>query len=238
LKVDLHLHSSEDPVDIIRHDALALIDRAVAQRFDALAITLHDRQLADPSLFDYARERGLVLIPGLERTIQGKHVLLINYPQSAESVRTLEEVAKLKARSNGLVIAPHPFYPDRSCLRSLMDTHADLFDAVEWSYFWTRATNFNTRAARWAQEHGKALVGNSDLHDLCQLGRTHSWVSADRNAEAICDAIRAGRVSLRTEPVPVLELSLCLGGMLVRGRKPVPVPGRLDTGRELDPAEG
>lgn len=238
LKVDLHLHTAEDPVDIIRHDAMTLVDRAVAQGFDALAITLHDKQLADRGLFDYARERGLVLIPGTERTIQGKHVLLINFPQSAENVRTLEEVARLKARSQGLVIAPHPFYPDRACLRSLMDAHVDLFDAVEWSYFWTRVTNFNARAARWARKHGKALVGNSDLHDLRQLGRTHSWVLAERDAESICDAIRAGRVSLRTEPVPVVELAQSFGGMLLRGRKPAPAPGRLGPGRELDPAEG
>ena len=100
-----------------------------------------------------------------------------------------------------------------------METHADLFDAVEWSYFWTRGLNFNARAARWADERGKPVVGNSDLHDLRQLGRTYSLVDAERNADAICDAIRAGRVSLQTTPVPRLELAQVLGGMFRRGRK-------------------
>jgi predicted metal-dependent phosphoesterase TrpH len=220
LKVDLHLHTSEDPHDIIRHDAYALIDRASELGFDALAITLHDRQLDDRALADYAKARRIVLLPGVERTIGGKHVLAINFPKTVEQVRTLGELAVLKARCNGLVVAPHPFFPDSACLRSQMDSHADLFDAVEWSYFWTRATNFNARAVRWARRHGKAVVGNSDLHHLRQLGWTYSWVEAEPEPAAICEAIRAGRVTVQTEPVPVVELARTLGGMLCSGRKP------------------
>jgi hypothetical protein len=219
LKVDLHLHTADDPADAIRHSATALVDRAADQRFSALAITLHDRQFRDRSLADYARERRVILLPGIERTIAGRHVLLVNFPQRAEDVRTFDDVRRLKSQGNGLVIAPHPFFPDRSCLRGLMDEHADVFDAVEWSYFWTPSANFNAKAERWARERGKPIVGNSDLHDLRQLGRTHSIVFSEPDADAICEAIRAGRVSVRTEPVPALELAGVLGGMLWRGWK-------------------
>jgi predicted metal-dependent phosphoesterase TrpH len=227
LKVDLHLHTAEDPLDIIRHDAVALVDRASELGFGAIAITLHERQLASPALEAHARDRGIVLLPGVELTIERKHVLAINFPQGVENVQSLDDLAWLKSRCNGLVIAPHPFFPDPSCLRGQLDKHVDLFDAVEWSYFWTRATNFNARAARWAERHGKPVVGNSDLHDLRQLGRTFSLVDADPDVDGICDAIRAGRVTLRTQPVPVAELTRTLGGMLVRGRRAV------RTGREV-----
>ena len=43
LKTDLHIHSSEDPRDVIAHDAYALMDRAVELGFDAIALTLLDR---------------------------------------------------------------------------------------------------------------------------------------------------------------------------------------------------
>lgn len=220
LKVDLHLHTGEDPIDRIPHTAIDLVDRAAGLGFDALAITLHDCQFADARVSDYARERGITLIPGAERTIEGRHVLLLNFPAAAvESARTFDDVAKLKARTNGLVIAPHPYFPDRRCLRSRLDAHADLCDAVEWSYFWTRGINFNVRAARWAREHGKPVVGNSDLHDLRQLGRTYSWIDAPRDGAAICDAIRQGRVSLHTEPVPLFELVDVFARMTLRSRK-------------------
>lgn len=187
--------------------------------FDAIAITLHDGLLRDRSVAAYARERGIVLIPGIERSIQRRHVLLINFPDEAQDVRSFDDVARLKVRTGGLVIAPHPFFPDTTCLRSALDAHVDLFDAVEWSYFWTRRLNFNARAAGWARRHDKPIVGNSDLHDLRQLGRTYSIVESDRDPDAICAAIRAGRVTVETEPVPAIELTRVLTGMLLRGRK-------------------
>ena len=221
LKVDLHLHTSEDPVDVIEHDAVELIDRAAELGFGALAITLHDRQLSERRVSDHARDRGITLVPGIERTVEGRHVLLLNFPAAAtEHVKTFADVAALKRRANGVVIAPHPWFPDRTCLRSKLERHADLFDAVEWSYFWATGLNFNARGAEWARRHGKPIVGNSDLHDLRQLGHTCSLVSADADADAICAAIREGRVTLQTSPVPVLELAQVFGGMFRRGNKP------------------
>jgi predicted metal-dependent phosphoesterase TrpH len=227
LKVDLHLHTSEDPLDVIGHDAVALIDRAAELGYGALAITLHDRQLSEPRVFDYARDRGLTLVPGVERTVEGRHVLLLNFPAgTTEDVKTFADLASLKTRANGVVIAPHPWFPDRTCLRSKLERHADLFDAVEWSYFWSTGVNFNDRAARWARRHGKTIVGNSDLHDLRQLGRTYSLVFADAQVDAICTAIREGRVALQTSPVSKLELAQVVGGMFRRGKKPAAAPQR------------
>ena len=223
LKVDLHLHTSDDPADVIAYDAHHLIDAAAERGFDALAITLHDRELSEARILDHARDRGIVLLTGVERTIEGRHVLLINFREGTGDIRTFDELAQRRSQSNGLVVAPHPFFPNGRCLRSQLDNHADLFDAVEWSYFWTRGLNFNARAARWAAERGKPLVANSDLHDLRQLGRTFSIVFAERDPDAICSAIREGRVSIHTSPVPKLELARVLTGMLRRGNKP-PVP--------------
>jgi predicted metal-dependent phosphoesterase TrpH len=220
LKVDLHLHTDDDPVDRMAHDGYALVDRAAALGFDALAITLHDCQFADAGLTAHARKRGIVLIPGIERTIEGRHVLLLNFAADETArVRSLDDLAALRRSGDGLVVAPHPFFPDRSCLRTRLDAHAEVFDAVEWTYFWTRGVNFNARAARWARRHGKAIVGNSDLHDLRQLGRTYSLVDAPHDAAAICAAIRGGRVELVTAPAPALQLADVLTRMLLRPRK-------------------
>ena len=225
LKVDLHLHTADDPVDRIHHSGFDLIDRAAALGFDALAITLHDRQLNDARLSSYARERGILLIPGIERTIQRRHVLMLNFPAAdVERVHTLDDATRLKAKTRGLVIAPHPYFPAASCLRGALDRQPDLFDAVEWSYFWTHGVNFNRFAVRWAREQGKPVVGNSDLHDLQQLGRTYSLVDAPADPAAICAAIRAGRVTLQTEPVPPTELALVLARMVVRSIQSVLTP--------------
>src|SRR5438067_11639226 len=137
LKADLHIHTADDPVDRIPHTTTDVIDRAAALGYQALAITLHERQLDLAALDSYARERGIVLIPGVERTIERKHVLLINFRHGAEDIRTFADLARLKARERGLVIAPHPFFPTSSCLRGQLDRHADLFDAVEYNAMFT-----------------------------------------------------------------------------------------------------
>jgi predicted metal-dependent phosphoesterase TrpH len=227
LKIDLHLHTSEDPQDRIPYSSFELIDRAATLGFDALAITLHDAQLTDARASAHARERGITLIPGIERTIRGKHVLLLNCPAAeVHAVATLDDVRRLQLRGDGLVIAPHPFFPSPSCLGAQLDDYADAFDAVEWSYFWSRRIDFNSRAARWAKSRGKPLVGNSDLHDVRQLGRTWSAVDAARDPIAICEAIRQGRVDVVSEPVPVAELVEIFSGMVWRGLGPKP-KGRL-----------
>jgi predicted metal-dependent phosphoesterase TrpH len=80
LKVDLHIHTREDQEDQISYSAYQLIDEAALRGFDALAITNHDTQTYSPELKSYAAARGIVLIPGVEAGIGGRHILLINMP--------------------------------------------------------------------------------------------------------------------------------------------------------------
>lgn len=220
LKVELHSHTADDPVDNIPHSTRDLIDRAAALGFDALAVTLHNRQLDLRPWQSYAADRNVVLIPGVECTVRGRHVLLLNFGSEAEEVRTFEALAALKARSSGLVIAPHPFYPSTTCLRGDLDRHADLFDAVERNAMFTQHLDFNQRAERWAREHGKPIVGNGDVHRLQQLGTTYSLVDADRTPDAICRAIAAGRVQVVCQPLAWTTVLSVLASMVAAGRRP------------------
>jgi predicted metal-dependent phosphoesterase TrpH len=242
LKADLHTHSSEDPVDLLPYDAKELVDRAAALGYTALAVTLHDRQLDLAALAPYARERGIVVVPGIERTIRGKHVLLLNFPAAqAESVADFDELRRLKAKTAGLVIAPHPFFPHPTSLgRHALDAYPDLFDAVELNAFYTRQLDFNRRGLRWAQNRGKPVVGNADVHRLHQLGRTFSLIESDPDPAAVCEAIRRQRVAVRTEPLTTPQVAAHLLDLLSvdalntwrrmslrqAGQTPAPVPQR------------
>ena len=215
VKVDLHTHTADDPHDHIPYSAYQLVDRAATLGYHALAITLHDRQLDIRTLASYAADRGIVLIAGVERTIEGAHVLLLNFTRATEDVRTFDDLARLRQRERGLVIAPHAFFPAPSCLRGRLERHADLFDAVEWNAMFTRAVNFNARAARWAAHHGKPLVGNGDVHRLYQLGTCSSHVDAPAEVDAICDAIRAGRVHVVAEPLSTVAAARTMADLLL-----------------------
>lgn len=201
LKVDLHTHTADDPSDRIPYSTCDLIDRAAELGFDALAVTLHDRQL-DPALFQsYAKARGITLIPGIERTIDGRHVLLLNFSRAAESILSFEQLACLKRQEGGLVVAPHPFFPAGSALRGYMNRYADLFDAVEYNAMFTSVVNFNVLGERWARRHRKPMIGNGDVHRLEMLGTTYSLIDAKPDAGAICAAIAAGRIQVVAQPL-------------------------------------
>jgi predicted metal-dependent phosphoesterase TrpH len=220
LKVELHAHTADDPVDRIPHTSVELIDRAAALGYGALAITLHERQLDLRRLAPYAAERGIILIPGVERTVQGRHVLLLNFKDGAEQVRTFDDLARLKQRERGLVIAPHPFFPTTSCLWGLLNRHRDLFDAVEYNAMFTSSVNFNGAAERWATRHRKPLVGNGDIHRLHQLGTTYSLVDAIPDADAICAAIADGRVEIERTSLSWGAVARTLGQMFTTIGKP------------------
>lgn len=221
LKIELHAHTADDPIDEIPYSTCQLIDRAAQLGYHALAITLHDRQLDVRPFARHATERGITLIPGIERTIEGRHVLLLNFSPATESVHTFDDLARLKSREDGLVVAPHAFFPIGPSLREMMDTHARLFDAVEYNAMFTAAVNFNRRALRWARLHGKPLVGNGDIHRLRQLGSTYSLVDSEPTADAICAAIKKGRVEVRKQPLSVLSAATIASQLLTSGIRKV-----------------
>jgi predicted metal-dependent phosphoesterase TrpH len=203
LKVELHAHTDQDPADRIRHRTEDLIDHAATLGYDALAVTLHDRYF-DPAPFQaHAAARGVVLLPGIERTIEGKHILLINFPPEVARTASFADVRALKARCRGLVVAPHPFYPVPSALGRVLDREIALIDAIELNAMFTTAIDFNRAAIEWARTHDMPLVGNTDLHLLAQMGTTYSLVDAEPTPDAICAAIRSGRVEVRRAPLPL-----------------------------------
>ena len=208
MKVELHAHTADDPVDRISHTTEQLIDHAAALGYGALAVTLHDRWFDAAPLACYARERGITLMSGIELTLRGSHVLIVNAPRQVERARTWADLAAIKRDSRALVVAPHPFYPIGSAIgaRGLEQAGA-VIDALEVNAMYTRRIDFNRRAVSWAREHGLPLVGNTDLHRLRQMGTTASLVDVEdgATADAVCDAVRAGRVQVESEPLPLLR---------------------------------
>ena len=218
IKVELHAHTAQDPCDYIPHSTRELIDRASRLGYGAIAITLHERHYDPAADQDYARSRGVLLIRGIERTIEGRHVLLVNFPVECELVNSFEDLRSLRARHpRGLVIAPHAFYPIGSAMRGHVDRYADLIDAIEVNSMFTSWLDFNARAVRWARANGKPVVGNTDLHLLEQMGTTYTLVDAPADADAICDAIRAGRVELCSTALPAWRAASIFVRMVVNG---------------------
>ena len=191
----------------MRHSAAELIDRAAAAGLNVLAITCHESVPYDGDATRYAAERGVLLLRGMEATVEGHHVLLLNFPEFPPGVCTMEDIAARKTR-DALVIAPHPFYPVGMGMGDTLAAYPGIFDAVEFSGLYTPLTRrFNKRAADYARQVGRPVVGNSDTHFLWQLGRTYTLIDAPLELGAVIEALRGGRVQLVTRPLSWLHVA-------------------------------
>ncbi len=200
LKAEMHTHCSLDPQDrrICRYTPEQLIQQSAEQGFKILSITCHDADIWTDKLSSYAHSLGITLIPGMEVTVEKtRHILLYNYDKGADDLNTLEKIERHSGKDT-LVIAPHPFFPGRSCLRKRLEQNADLFDAIEYSGFAVRGLNFNLRSIEFALKTGKPLLGSGDIHHLWQLGKTYSWISAEEDVSSILNAIRHGEIRMET----------------------------------------
>lgn len=218
LKTDFHLHTLDDPYDHhVYHTVYELLDKAAALGYGALAITLHHAQFESREAVEYAEERGILLLPGVERDVEGGHVLLINYPKAvAEKIRTFDDLRRAR-RPEGLVIAAHPFFPGGVSLRDALLRHRDCFDAVEISGFYHRLWNPNRKGRDAARRLGLPLVGNSDTHTLEQFGTTWSEVDCERTPEAIVQAVREGRAAVRGRALEAAEMGVIAYKVVARG---------------------
>ncbi len=204
LKCDFHMHTWEDPSDIIAYTAFELIEAAASKGYDVLSITNHRYSLYYSKLEKYAEKLGILLIPGVELTLREGHVILLfddpSYPYHA--FKTLDELHNKRPPSTA-VIAPHPFFPINSSLGSALLASPECFDAVEYTMFYYKYINFNKKAEAFAKKHALCLLGVGDIHCLWQLDYTYTLIDTNKNATDIIKAIKEGRVELVTRPIPL-----------------------------------
>ncbi len=201
LKIDFHVHTGEDPKDVyIKYSAKELLAKAAEYEFDAITVANHGEIYFHEELRQYAEELGILLIPGVEACVEGKHVLLVNCRQGQSYHRGLK-LATLRdyAGEESLVIAPHPFYPKSYCLQEKLEQHIQLFDAIEYSHLHFRILNFNKKAVAIAERYHLPLVGTSDAHQLEQFHTTYTLVEAEKSISAILQAVRQGQVEVVTQ---------------------------------------
>ena len=200
IKADLHIHTNLDPEDglkgknIIDYNPEKLIDKAAKLGFTHLSFTHHNQIIFPREIRRYARAKGIILIKGVEETIEGKHVVLLNPTREINSFKELEKEKKTNEKL--FVIAPHPFYPGKTCLKNELINNIDLFDAIEISFFNHFFVNyFNKKAIKIAKKHDKPLITTSDSHNLKNFGYNYV-VSNEKN---LLDTIKNNKHKNKTE---------------------------------------
>jgi predicted metal-dependent phosphoesterase TrpH len=177
IKIDLHIHTLDDPKDAVDFSAHQLLERARALGFRVLAITLHDAVFERKEVFADAAELGILLIPAVEVRLLGADVIVLNVvSEEVTELRNFDDLRQLRARRGNSIftIVPHPFYVFGGSIGSRLFTEMDCFDAVEYCHFHIGLFNPNRRAKKVAARFGKPLIATSDAHRLHAFGQHYT----------------------------------------------------------------
>jgi predicted metal-dependent phosphoesterase TrpH len=179
IRVDLHIHTLDDPKDVIDYSAHQLLERARQLGFGVLAITLHDAVFDRREVFRDAEAMGILLIPAAEVRLQGADIIFLNVtPDEVRALRSFDDVRQLRAR-RGLsmfTIAPHPFYVLSGSIGERLLDNIDCFDAIELCHFHKGLFDLNRRAIKVAAQYNKPLIATSDAHQLHAFGRHYTSI--------------------------------------------------------------
>jgi predicted metal-dependent phosphoesterase TrpH len=222
LKSNLHFHTKNDVLDrkIAPYDIYEGIDYAKEKGFDVLAFTPHRKFLFRNEYVEYAARKGILLIPGAEIEIKGKHIVVLNCDKKIEEIKNFIDLKNYKIkRPRIFIIAPHPFVFSPKSLFSNLIKNINLFDAIEMSVFSNKLFNFNKKAKEVAEKYNLPFIAASDTHFLKDLERGYALIDAkDKTVESVFAAMREKRFQNKMDsmsPLAMAEIKIKSGFRLI-----------------------
>jgi len=214
LILDLHMHTNYS------HDGRAsieaIIERAIAEKLDGIAICDHDTMDGSSAARKYVadNELDLIVIPGIEVSTSEGHLIVLGVEEGVEKGVSLEETIRIARQrekekdKNGtvVIIAPHPFHPFRHSIGNFC-THPGI-DAIEIfnSRYFTGVAN--ALARRTAATNNIIAVAGGDAHSAECVGLATVEVEVETEAEqktkqkmqteAILRELKKGKVRIKS----------------------------------------
>jgi predicted metal-dependent phosphoesterase TrpH len=192
LRFDLHVHSScSDGRDGVEE----ILEAAVAKKLDGIAITDHDTLEGSFEAERIVRDRDLdlLVIPGVEVSTSGGHLLALGIRDLPPRGRSPEKTIEFVHDRGGIAIVSHPYHVFRHAMYRIPD--CDAVEVYNSKYIFGIA---NWWARRKAERRGLPMVAGSDAHMAKTVGLGVTIVEVEDGCEVsdVLAAIRAGRVKI------------------------------------------
>lgn len=173
-----------------------MINSCVKKKIDVVAVTDHDTMRGIPEITDYARKRGVIIIPSEEvETTQGE---ILAYNLKKEIPRRLSPLEAIRRihKQGGLAFAAHPFH--LMYWWGLRDKVLGLksLDGIEVvNYFLPNFLNNKARALLLARPE-LCFLGGSDAHHTSEVGLVINKVEARKNIDSVLKAVMNKKVKI------------------------------------------
>ncbi len=205
LTLDLHVHTNYS------HDGRTsieeIIERAIAEKLDGIAICDHDTMDGSSAARKYVadNELDLIVIPGIEISTSEGHLIVLGVEEGIEKGLSPEETIRIarekekEKKGTVVIIAPHPFHLFRHSIGNFC-THPDI-DAIEIYNSRYLSGAANKIAKRKADHNNITAVAGSDAHSAECVGLATVEVEVDvaqkPEYEAILRELKEGKVMIK-----------------------------------------
>ncbi|TSC52151.1 MAG: Uncharacterized protein LiPW41_362 [Parcubacteria group bacterium LiPW_41] len=213
----LHLHAGDDKNDYITYSFEQALKEAKEQGMHAVALTCHNTFTSKDMYQTIADKYGILFISGVEKVIEKRDVVILNCDKSIENVHTFEALHIYKqTHPNCFIIAPHPYFPGGYSLQEKLEQHKECFDAIEFSWFYTKYIDFNKKAQLFAEQNSLPYIATPDAHRMKYLCSGYVSIEAFEFSEsALFDAIRQRKYKNISKPKKLWRLFFYMVGFRI-----------------------
>lgn len=194
LKIDLHVHTcySYDAVTTLKE----VVTYSKKRGLDGVAITDHDTLLGALKL---VKKSKLIVIPGIEISALGGHVLALNITTPIPPNLGLSETVQRIHEAGGIAVAAHPTFFYKSPL-SRQITSYDAIEVINSAAIPFQLFTYLSR--KLATRLNLPQTAGSDSHYAPEIGAAYTIVEADPDVDEIVQAIKRGDTLPLGKPIP------------------------------------
>ena len=199
LRCDLHVHTSfsKDGESSVEECLRVAEERGL----DAIAICDHDTM--EGVRYAQSIPSPVLIIPGIEVSTHEGHMIALGIEEPIPEGLPFEESVRRAHRMGALVILPHPYHKWRHGVALKLRDALEMVDAVESFNSRYITGSANRKADRTARILGKPRVAGSDAHNARFIGYGETQVDAEKDIDAILEAIRKGLCHTRGRMTPL-----------------------------------
>jgi hypothetical protein len=185
LKIDLHVHTNHSYDSVIKPEEVVFY--AKKRGLDGIAVTDHDKI---ECALKMTKKTGFLIIPGIEVSSLGGHVLALNIQELIPKGLSVDETVDRIHSLGGIAVACHP----TSFFKGSLGEHiSSKFDAVEVINASAFPFNYSAkRSQKIASSLKIAQVAGSDAHYGPEIGYAYTLVNAESKVEEIVKSISRG----------------------------------------------
>ena len=205
MKCDLHCHTGYSYDSTAKPEEM--VEAALRKGVNCLAITDHGEVEGARKAVEYAKDKPILIIPGIEIKSKEGDILGLNIkeiiPNKLPGKETIERIKEL----GGLAIIPHPFGWACSFKGNLEELIPDI-DGIEV----LNASIFgpgNKKALIFSQKHNLPQTAGSDAHFPNFIGQVYLEILGDNlSAEEVLTKVKEGSVKINGKDAAFFEKTI------------------------------